>query len=435
MSKILIVEDDLVLSRLLRNWLQRKNMQVDCVSSVSQARRLIAETNVDIILSDMRLPDGDGIQLLEWMNESRCKIPFIIMTQHADVLSAVRAMKLGAEDYLPKPFLPENLYTMLEGLMRKNQAHQKYDKVIFHRESSKMCEVERRAALVASTDMSVLICGENGTGKEYIAQLIHRSSQRCSNPFIAVDCGTIPRELAASEFFGHVKGSFTGAMENKTGVFYEAESGTLFLDEVGNLPYEVQALLLRALQERRYRPLGSRREITCDVRIVAATNENIEKAIEERRFREDLYHRLNEFTIDIPPLRECVEDILPLCEFFRERYSHELRREITGFTEEAKQHLLVYGWPGNVRELQNKIKRAVLITGQPLLDTECLDIDLTDKITDFNPVALRLKDEQKEKIAIVKALEASGGHRKRTAELLNIDPATLYRKMKKYGLK
>lgn len=252
-------------------------MQVEVATTLAGARRIMAAADADIVLSDLRLPDGDGIELLEWMNEQHYRIPFIVMTQHAEVLSAVRAMKAGAEDYLPKPFLPETLYTMLNGLLHRTRAKRESGKGIFRRESDRIREVERRAALVGSTDLSVLIRGENGTGKEHVALAVHKAGARAERPFVAVDCGSIPRELAASEFFGHVKGAFTGAADNKTGVFHEAEGGTLFLDEVGNLPYEVQVLLLRALQERRYRPVGGRRETVCDVRIVAATNENIEK--------------------------------------------------------------------------------------------------------------------------------------------------------------
>lgn len=275
MSRILIVEDDTVLCRVLRNWLERKKMQVEVATTLTGARRIMAAADADIVLSDLRLPDGDGIELLEWMNEQHYRIPFIVMTQHAEVLSAVRAMKAGAEDYLPKPFLPETLYTMLNGLLHRTRAKRESGKGIFRRKSDRIREVERRAALVGSTDLSVLIRGENGTGKEHVALAVHKAGARAERPFVAVDCGSIPRELAASEFFGHVKGAFTGAADNKTGVFHEAEGGTLFLDEVGNLPYEVQVLLLRALQERRYRPVGGRRETVCDVRIVAATNENI----------------------------------------------------------------------------------------------------------------------------------------------------------------
>lgn len=429
MGKVLIIEDDLVLCRVLRNWLERKRMRVECVCSVAQARKTIAATDADIILSDMRLPDGDGIGILEWMNENRYRIPFIVMTQHAEVLSAVRAMKLGAEDYLPKPFQPETLYTMLNGLLRRKEATMECNQMIFRRNSKQSREVERRALLVGSTDMSVLVRGENGTGKEHVALAIHKASPRAIAPFVPVDCGSIPKELAASEFFGHVKGAFTGATDNKSGVFHEAEGGTLFLDEVGNLPYEVQMLLLRALQERRYRPVGSKREISCDVRIVAATNENMEKAIAEGRFREDLYHRLNEFTIEVPPLRECRDDILPLAEFFLKQGCDEMNKRVTGFCAEARKKLQTYGWPGNVRELKNTIRKAVLLCESDTLKAEDLDMPAENTTDGF---ALKAENEEKEKI--IKALETAKYNKALAAGLLRISRPTLYEKMKKYGI-
>lgn len=429
MRKILIVEDDLVLCRVLRNWLERKRMQVECVSTLAAARKVLADTDADVILSDMRLPDGDGIGLLEWMNEQHCRIPFIVMTQHAEVPSAVRAMKLGAEDYLPKPFLPEMLYTMLEGLLRRQEAARRRGQKIFRRESEAFRELVRRAKLVAATDLSVLVRGENGTGKEHIARLIHTASPRADKPFVAVDCGAISRELAASEFFGHVKGAFTGATGNKTGVFHEAEGGTLFLDEIGNLPYEVQVLLLRALQERCYRPVGGKREMACDVRIVAATNENIEKAIAEGRFREDLFHRLNEFSVEVPPLRECREDILPLAEFFLQRSAEELNRNMTGFSAEARKRLQAYGWPGNVRELKNAVRSAVLLATK---DTIGLDVLYLTEAAAAKGFALREENEERERI--IKALEAAKYNKALAAGLLQISRPTLYEKMKKYGI-
>lgn len=429
MGKILIIEDDLVLCRVLRNWLERKRMQVECASTAAQARKIIATTDADIILSDMRLPDGNGIGILEWMNENRYRIPFVIMTQHAEVLSAVRAMKLGAEDYLPKPFQPDTLYAMLNDLLRRKDAAKERNRLIFRRDSKQSREVERRAVLVGSTDMSVLVRGENGTGKEHVALAIHKASPRAAAPFVPVDCGSIPKELAASEFFGHVKGAFTGATDNKTGVFHQAEGGTLFLDEVGNLPYEVQVLLLRALQERRYRPVGGKHEVSCDVRIVAATNENIEKAITEGRFREDLYHRLNEFTIEVPPLRECPDDILPLAEFFLKQGCDEMNKRVTGFSAEARKKLQTYGWPGNVRELKNIIRKAVLLCESDTLKAEDLDMPAENTADGF---ALKAENEEKEKI--IKALETAKYNKALAAGLLRISRPTLYEKMKKYGI-
>ena len=428
MSKILIVEDDIIFSRALRNWLEKEKMQVVCASSVSKARRIIDEHgDADLVLSDMRLPDGDGVEILEWMNKRECRIPFVIMTQYAEVLSAVRAMKLGAEDYLPKPFLPETLYSVINDLLHRKKRVVQPTSLIYQRMSAKFQELERVAKLVATTDMSVLIRGENGTGKEYFAESIHKKSHRSHRPFIAVDCGTIPRELAASEFFGHVKGAFTGASENKSGVFHEAEGGTLFLDEIGNLPYEVQVLLLRALQERRYRPVGGKREESCDVRIVAATNENIEKAIFEGRFREDLFHRLNEFPMQVPPLRECPEDIIPLAEFFLHQSVEELKREPLSFSAEAKKRMLVHGWTGNVRELKNIIRKAALLTEGKTVEVEDLNLPQSQS-------AVQLSPENKEREEILRALEAVKYNRTLAAEKLGINRSTLYEKMKKYGL-
>ena len=289
------------------------------------------------------------------------------------------------------------------------------------------------AALVAPSDMSVLILGANGTGKESVARSIHRSSERRSMPFVAVNCGVLPKELAPSLFFGHVKGAFTGADTNKEGYFSMAEGGTLFLDEIGTMPYEIQAMLLRVLQENSYLPIGDRHERKADVRIVAATNEDMQKAIRDGRFREDLYHRLNEFEIRLPLLSECPDDILPLAEFFRERYSKELRRETCGFTEKAAEQLLAYAWPGNVRELQNKVRRAVLLAESGIVRVEDMGLEATEPTSDAGH-SLAIRDEADEKRRIVEALKRCGGNRTEAAKLLRIDRATLYRKMRKYGL-
>ncbi len=426
MSKILIIEDDIVFSRALRNWLEKEKLEVMCASNAAKARKMIAEHgDADLILSDLRLPDGDGVEILEWMNKQGCRIPLVVMTQYAEVISAVDAIKKGAEDYLPKPFPPEKLYASINSLLHRKKQVVQPTSVIFQRMSKQFQELERKTKLIAPTDMSVLIQGENGTGKEYFAESIHKKSLRSHKPFIAVDCGAIPKELAASEFFGHVKGAFTGALENKDGVFHEAEGGTLFLDEIGNLPYEVQVLLLRALQEKRYRPVGSRREEACNVRIVAATNENIEKAIAEGRFREDLYYRLNEFTMQIPPLRDCLEDILPLADFFLHQSVEELKREPLSFSSEAKKRLLVHRWAGNVRELKHTIRKAVLFTEGKTVGVDELDLP--------QPVA-QLSTENKEKEKILQVLEATKYNKKLAAEKLGMSRSTLYDKMKIYDI-
>lgn len=430
MSKVLIIEDNLVLSRMLGNWLEKKEVQVEQTASAVKARKMIATTDADIILSDIRLPDGDGVEILKWVKEQKINIPFIVMTDYAEVRSAVRAMKLGAMDYLPKPVDMDSFYKTIDKVLHCRSTRHELRNVIFERPSPEIREVKRRAGLVASTNMSVLLRGENGTGKEYIASLIHKESKRTDKPFIAVDCGSIPKELAASEFFGHIKGSFTGAIENKSGVFHEAEGGTLFLDEIGNLSYEVQVLLLRALQERRYRPVGGKKEIPADVRIVAATNENLEKAIEEGRFREDLFHRLNEFSLEIPPLRECREDILPLANFFLEQFCREMEKKgIVGLGAEARKLLQNYSWPGNVRDLKNCIRKAVLLAEDNTIGVEELELNYT-----HGSDSLSLKSESEEKKRIIKALETAHYNKTLAVQLLDISRPTLYEKMKKYGI-
>jgi two-component system response regulator HydG len=428
MNKILIIEDNLALNRMLCNWMKKKGWQTEQASTAAQALKLLAATDADVILSDIRLPDGDGMKILEWVDTYQIHIPFVVMTEYAEVSSVVRAMKLGAEDYLSKPFTPEELYKILNRSLRQKPEK---EETIFHRKSARIQEVEYRAGVVAAADtMSVLIRGENGTGKEYIAHLIHTLSPRKEKPFVPVDCGSISKELAASEFFGHVRGAFTGALNDKTGLLHEAKGGTLFLDEIGNLPYDVQALLLRTLQEHTYRPVGGGCEITADVRIVAATNEDIEKAIREGRFRKDLFHRLNEFSIFIPPLAECREDIMPLAEFFREQHCRELKRHATGFSVAARKKLENYTWPGNVRELKNKIKEAVLLTKGEIIEVEVLSHEYTNETEG----QFALKNEMEERERIVKALGRTNGNKSKAAEQLQIDRSTLYEKMKKYGI-
>lgn len=401
------------------------------------ARALIRKTRFDLIFSDVRLPEGDGISLLEWLRKEKNDTPFIITTEYVSVPDVVRTIKLGAIDYLPKPVHREHLLELAEEVFRPIATVRKKEKTLFHRTSPGILQVEKFAKLVAPSDMSVMILGANGTGKESIAQIIHSNSERWNTPFVAVNCGALPRELAASLFFGHEKGAFTGADTAKTGYFDMAKGGTLFLDEIGTMSYEIQSLLLRVLQENVYTPIGSGKERIADVRVIAATNEDLQQAIKEGRFREDLYHRLNEFEIRQPSLAECAEDIIPLAEFFRERYSKELKRETQGFTEDAIHRMLAYPWPGNVRELQNRIKRAVLVAETPMLDVEGLDIDFSRPMENSGSKAaiLPLKDESLEKESIVNALKACNGHREQAAKILNINPATLYRKMKKYGLK
>lgn len=435
--KILIVEDNISLSQMQKDWFSQAGYDAMTAMSEPIARALIRKTRFDLIFSDVRLPEGDGISLLEWLRKEKNDTPFIITTEYVSVPDVVRTIKLGAIDYLPKPVHREHLLELAEEVFRPIATVRKKEKTLFHRTSPGILQVEKFAKLVAPSDMSVMILGANGTGKESIAQIIHSNSERWNTPFVAVNCGALPRELAASLFFGHEKGAFTGADTAKTGYFDMAKGGTLFLDEIGTMSYEIQSLLLRVLQENVYTPIGSGKERIADVRVIAATNEDLQQAIKEGRFREDLYHRLNEFEIRQPSLAECAEDIIPLAEFFRERYLKELKRETQGFTEDAIHRMLAYPWPGNVRELQNRIKRAVLVAETPMLDVEGLDIDFSRPMENSGSKAaiLPLKDESLEKESIVNALKACNGHREQAAKILNINPATLYRKMKKYGLK
>nr|DAY60461.1 MAG TPA: response regulator [Caudoviricetes sp.] len=429
--RILIVEDNIMLAGQQKKWLEKSGYEVHTTIDEPGARKRIKSEHFELILADVRLPEGDGISLLEWMHKEKIDIPFIVMTGYASVPDAVKAIKLGAKDYLAKPVQMEELLELIKDILRPKALVYGKDKDFFRRNSPKMLEVESLARTVAPFDITVLILGPNGAGKESVAQRIHYSSDRREKPLVAVNCAVIPKELAPTLFFGHVKGTFTGADGNKEGYFDLAKGGTLFLDEIGTLPPEVQAMLLRAFQEGTYLPIGSGRERKADVRIVAATNEDLQLAIREKRFREDLYHRLCEFEIVMPSLHECPEDILPLAEHFREKFSKELKKQTEGFTPEAARLMLSYRWPGNVRELLNKVKRAVLMTRQPVIEAAELNIRTDDTDGEIN---LFPKTEAEEKLSILKALKASGGHRRKAAEMLHIDPSTLYRKMKKYGL-
>lgn len=431
--KILIVEDNIMLAGQQQKWLEKRECEVVTTIDEPGARKRLAGERYDLVLADVRLPEGNGISLLGWMNRERIDVPFIVMTGYASVTDAVKAIKLGAKDYLAKPVQMEELLELIKEVANPRSVVYENDKNFFRRTSPQMLEVEELLRTVAPFDVSVLVLGSNGTGKESVARSIHQNSDRHDRPFVAVNCGVVPKELAPSLFFGHVKGTFTGADSNREGYFGTAKGGTLFLDEIGTLSIEVQAMLLRVLQEGVYMPIGDNREKRADVRIVAATNEDLQQAIKEKRFREDLYHRLCEFEITLPSLSECPEDILPLAEHFRKKFSGELKRNTEGFDAEAEQILLSYSWPGNVRELQNKVKRAVLLAKTPVIGKKELHINIEDANSVFD--GEMPGKGQDERLSIIKALKASGGHRQKAARLLGINPATLYRKMNKYGIK
>lgn len=431
-TKIIVVEDNIVYCEFVCNLLAREGFRPVQVFHLSTAKKLLQQAKEDdIIVSDLRLPDGNGIDLLRWMRKEGMMQPFIIMTDYAEVHTAVEGMKLGSLDYIPKQLVEDKLVPLLRIILEERNIGRNRMPV-FSRNGPAFQAIMKRIRLVAPTEMSVMIFGENGTGKEHIAHLLHDRSKRAGKPFVAVDCGSLTRELAPSAFFGHVKGAFTGADNTKKGYFHEAEGGTLFLDEVGNLAIQTQQMLLRAIQERRYRPTGDKADKSFNVRIITATNENLEVAVSEKRFRQDLLYRLHDFEITIPPLRDCQEDIMPLAEFFREMANKELECDVAGFDGEARKTLLTHAWPGNVRELQQKVMGAVLQAQTGLVTKGHLELAVTKPTS---PVSFALRNDAEDKERILRALKQANGNRKVAAELLGIGRTTLYSKLEEYGLK
>ena len=438
MLSILIVEDDITFSLMLTTWLGKKGFVVRSSSSVSDAKRRLGEEAFDLVISDLRLPDSDGIDLLKWLKSTHPSLPLIMMTSYAEIQTAVQAMKLGAADYIAKPLNPDELLGKIRELAHVEEKAPARVPVpsapdlYIEGQSQAARQLYEHVRLVAPTDMSVLVTGASGTGKEYIARRIHEQSNRSKAPFVAVDCGAIPKELAASEFFGHVKGSFTGAIENKTGAFVAAQGGTIFLDEIGNLTYEVQVQLLRALQERKVKPIGSNQEIAINVRLISATNENLLQAIEKGDFREDLYHRINEFTIRIPDLKERKEDLLLFANHFLDLANSELQKDIIGFDNDTMQLFQSYSWPGNLRQMKNVIKYATLLATGRYITRKELPEELTENL--LSHANIQLKNVEHERDLIRKALQECGNNKTRAAQLLGIDRKTLYNKLKIYQL-
>ena len=449
MPHILIVEDDLTFATMMQTWLRKKGFDVDRVSSVSAAARQLTDTpSFDLILSDLRLPDHDGLFLLEWMRKHNLRIPFIVMTSYAEVQNAVLAMKTGASDYIAKPVQPDILLQKIRDALStpepaptpqpatpapevKAQEPTADVPRYIEGKSEASRQLYEYVGLVAPTPMSVLILGASGTGKEYVARRIHELSPRRDKPFFALDCGAIPKEVAASEFFGYVKGTFTGATTDKTGAFVEANGGTLFLDEVGNLSYDVQVQLLRALQERKVRPLGGAHEIDVDIRLVCATNGDLASLVADGQFREDLYHRINEFTIYMPELKDRGADIFLFADLFIKHANADLGRDVIGLDDKASERIASYAWPGNLRELNNVMRRATLLAKGKHIGLSVLERSMAPS-TPTEPLALH--DEQTEQQRIEAALRATGGNKSKAAQLLAVDRKTLYNKMKRYGM-
>lgn len=465
--KILVIDDDVPFCEMLKTFLTKKGYVVSNAYSSLEAQQQIKNSCFDIVLTDVRLPDSDGIELLKFIKEQCPGSQVILMTGYTEIRTAVNAMKLGAFDYVAKPITPDEILMTISSALqsgpiapvqgeaankvktvsktasklKSTQDHLDYVKG----ESSVSKQLHEYIDLVAPTNMSVLIIGDSGTGKENIAHSIHLKSKRKDKPYIAVDCGAIPKDLASSEFFGHIKGSFTGAVSDKIGHFEAANGGTIFLDEVGNLSYEVQVQLLRALQERKVKPVGSSKEIDVDIRVIAATNEDLPTAVRDGEFREDLYHRLNEFGIVAPRLCDRNEDILNFAYHFLTESNKELEKQVKGFSDKVEEIFQTYDWPGNLREMKNIIKRSVLLTRTDLVEVDVLPSELSNsspiKVETKSKIAkesfsedLKLFSSKNEEQAIRTALEKVKFNKTKAAQVLGIDRKTLYNKMKLYNI-
>lgn len=460
-NPILLVEDDVVFSKMLSRFLERNGYDVIGCYSLEEAEKNLTPA-IKMIFTDLRLPDGDGINFLKQVKDIFPNLPVVVMTSYAEVSTAVEAMKLGAFDYISKPFQQEDVLNVIKNAQNTVFSTPKPETVettaplskTDHSSPAKMIKAPKVTEenpyiegvspaskklskfinLVAPTDMSVLIMGESGTGKEVVAKLIHLKSERRNKPFIAVDCGAIPKEIASSEFFGHIKGSFTGAITDKKGHFEEANGGTIFLDEVGNLSYENQIQLLRALQERRIKPIGSSKEIEVDIRVLAATNEDLLEAVNKGDFREDLYHRLNEFAIKVPSLSERKDDLMIFGSYFLEKANEKLHKNVQGFTERAVQKMLNYNWGGNLRELSNVVKRAALLTTTDYISENELPDFVMSETRHFPTERFSFSTKENERELIIGALHETNNNKTEAAKLLGFTRKTLYNKLKAYNI-
>ena len=460
-TPILLVEDDVVFSKMLSRFLERNGYDVIGCYSLEEAEKNLTPA-IKMIFTDLRLPDGDGINFLKQVKDIFPNLPVVVMTSYAEVSTAVEAMKLGAFDYISKPFQQEDVLNVIKNAQNTVFSTPKPETVetaaplskTDHSSPAKMIKAPKVTEenpfiegvspaskklskfinLVAPTDISVLIMGESGTGKEVVAKLIHLKSERRNKPFIAVDCGAIPKEIASSEFFGHIKGSFTGAITDKKGHFEEANGGTIFLDEVGNLSYENQIQLLRALQERRIKPIGSSKEIEVDIRVLAATNEDLLEAVNKGDFREDLYHRLNEFAIKVPSLSERKDDLMIFGSYFLEKANEKLHKNVQGFTERAVQKMLNYNWGGNLRELSNVVKRAALLTTTDHISENELPDFVMSETRHFPTERFSFSTKENERELIIGALHETNNNKTEAAKLLGFTRKTLYNKLKAYNI-
>lgn len=448
MKKVLVIDDDIFMCDLLVNHLKQSGFDAKGTYSGKNGIKMVESSQFDVVLCDYRLPNTDGYEVLKAIKSKKPTLPVIIMTAYAEIKMAVKLIKSGAFDYVTKPVQPEEIKNLINKSLESKEGKEtpaNFSNNFIPGSSKEIQEVMKLVKIVAPTELTVLIEGETGSGKEYIAKAIHYASTRSSKPFVAVDCGAIPKDLANSELFGHIKGSFTGAINNKMGYFEQAKGGTLFLDEVGNLPYENQVKLLRALQERFINRVGDNKVIRVDVRIITATNEDLLKQVEANEFREDLFHRLNAFRISLPPLRDRGDDIMEFADFFIKKANKAFNKSISGFDEEAKFLVYKYAWHGNIRELQNVINRAVLLSQGDLIQPQVLPSEIRyntlkpgaklntpvnhNEITELKQATLVTEKE-----VIMNALIESNYNKSKAAKMLNIDRKTLYNKIKQYEI-
>lgn len=448
MKKILVIDDDTFMCDLLVNHLKQNNFEAQGTYSGKNGIKMVENSHYDVVLCDYRLPNTDGYEVLQQIKAKKPALPVIIMTAYAEIKMAVKLIKSGAFDYVTKPVQPEEIKNLIHKALESKEGREtqnEFNNNFITGSSKEIKEVMKLVKVVAPTDLTVLIEGETGSGKEFIAKAIHYASTRSKKPFIAVDCGAIPKDLANSELFGHIKGSFTGAINNKIGYFEQAKGGTLFLDEVGNLPYENQVKLLRALQERFINRVGDNKIIKVDVRIITATNEDLLKQVEANEFREDLYHRLNAFKIILPPLRERGDDIMEFAEFFIDKANKAFNKTIKGFDPDAKALVYKYDWHGNIRELQNVINRAVLLSQGDFIKPDVMPNEIRFSNSGSNSrndssfsrsdvTELKQATLITEKEVIINALIESNYNKSKAAKMLNIDRKTLYNKIKQYEI-
>ena len=449
MNRVLVIDDDNYICNLLVNYLKRNGFEAEGAMNGSNGLKLFTKQKFDVVLCDFRLPDSDGFKMLQALKSKKPLCPVIIMTAYADVKTAVRSIKAGAFDYVTKPIQTEEIIQLINRSIDPGKAQPEdgssFMKGFITGKSRQIQEVMRLVSVVAPTDLTVLLEGETGSGKEYIARAIHYSSKRKDKPFVPIDCGAIPKELANSELFGHIKGAFTGAINDKQGFFEQARGGTIFLDEVGNLPHANQVKLLRALQERIITRVGDNKNIKVDIRLITASNEDLVKLVESGDFREDLYHRINGFKINIPSLRERKQDILEFTAFFIRQAKSAFDKDVSGLDDSTREIFLNYEWFGNIRELQNVINRAVLLSDTDKIQPDTLPEEIryhymqagNKKKSSLQRKGIpELKEATlvTEREVIANALIKSNYNKSKAAKLLNIDRKTLYNKIKLYGI-